>query len=266
MMIRIDTKEEFLDSTSPLDENVKSARYFINRNLRSCTRRARCKISNEMLLVILIVIGAVIGCTVGAFVDRESTVAVLLIKFPGELFMRMLKMMIIPVIMTSIITGLATLQLDKLKRIGMHAVVYYMTTTVLAVVLGIVLASLIKPGQKDAVSDNQNLLKKDRNVSGVDTCLDLLRNIFPDNIFVALFAGHQTEVTLKVVEVNSTINQTEMMRSLKQSSTTNTLGLIAFSLVFGGTISSLGQEGQIVTVFFTALNKIFLKLIRIIIW
>ena len=58
------------------------------------------------------------------------------LAFPGDLLMRMLKMMILPLIISSLIAGLANLDMGSSGRMGGRAVLYYMSTTLLAVILG----------------------------------------------------------------------------------------------------------------------------------
>lgn len=57
------------------------------------------------------------------------------ISFPGELLMHMLKMMILPLIMSSLISGLAQLDARQSGKLGSLAVTYYMFTTAVAVVV-----------------------------------------------------------------------------------------------------------------------------------
>ena len=64
-------------------------------------------------------------------------------------------------------------------KVGLRAVAYYMATTVLAVVLGIVLVVSIKPGEGGIdAGDLQETVAK-RNITTADTLMDLLRNCFP---------------------------------------------------------------------------------------
>ena len=62
--------------------------------------------------------------------------------------MRMLKMLILPLIVSSLIVGLADLDQSASGKLGRRAVVYYMATTGLAVILGILLVVAINPGKE----------------------------------------------------------------------------------------------------------------------
>ena len=82
------------------------------------------------LLLVLLVVGATIGFAIGAIIndpvnrivdrDRKATV-IMLIAFPGELFMNMLKMIVLPLIVASLITAVSTLNPDVAGRIGRRA-------------------------------------------------------------------------------------------------------------------------------------------------
>ena len=68
-------------------------------------------------------------------------------------------------------------------KVGLRAVAYYMATTVLAVVLGIVLVVSIKPGEGGIdAGDLQETVAK-RNITTADTLMDLLRNCFPKQVY-----------------------------------------------------------------------------------
>lgn len=78
--------------------------------------------------------------------DTGSTV-VSLVRFIGDLFLRLLKMVTVPLILTSLITGVTGLgQHGRFGRLFSRTVLYYLTTSLLAIAIGIVLVNLIAPG------------------------------------------------------------------------------------------------------------------------
>lgn len=83
-------------------------------------------------------------------------------------------------------TGLAGLDAKSSGRLGTRAMVYYMSTTVIAAVLGVVLVLLIHPGNPK-LKANLGQGKKNDDVSSVDAFLDLVRNLFPENLVQACF-------------------------------------------------------------------------------
>lgn len=87
---------------------------------------------------------------------------------------------------SSLETGLAGLDAKSSGRLGTRAMVYYMTTTVIAAVLGVVLVLLIHPGNPK-LKANLGQGKKNDDVSSMDAFLDLIRNLFPENLVQACF-------------------------------------------------------------------------------
>ena len=76
--------------------------------------------------------------------DRE----VMYVRYIGELFLRMLKALILPLIIPSLISAIGSLDMSLSGKVGGRAVGYYMATTVLAVILGIILVQAIHPGRQ----------------------------------------------------------------------------------------------------------------------
>uniref|UniRef100_A0AAZ3PN45 Amino acid transporter n=1 Tax=Oncorhynchus tshawytscha TaxID=74940 RepID=A0AAZ3PN45_ONCTS len=122
------------------------------------------------------------------YVSITDPNTLMLVSFPGDILMRMLKMLILPLIISSLITGLAGLDARSSGRMGSRAMVYYMSTTVIAAILGVILVLGIHPGNpKLRSSQEQDTAPKNQEVSSLDAFLDLIRNLFPENLVQACF-------------------------------------------------------------------------------
>ena len=80
-------------------------------------------------------VGALLRTQYYADKDRDGRIRAY-VKFPGELLMRMLKMLILPLVMSTMISGLASIDIRSVGKIGSRAMTYYLTTTVMATILG----------------------------------------------------------------------------------------------------------------------------------
>lgn len=113
------------------------------------------------------------------------------VYYIGEIFLNMLKVVILPLIVSSLITGLAQMESQTSGKIGARAVIYYLTTTIMAVILGIVLVTTIRPGEVKAPGANAPVEVPQVDIepaTTADTFLDLIRNMFPPNIVQACVA------------------------------------------------------------------------------
>ena len=148
-------------------------------SIRSCLRVV-CSCLKRDLLLVLIIVGVFLGFLIGALVNEpvqdsaNPMETIMYISFPGEILMRMLKMVILPLIVSSLIVALAVLDAKAAGRLGRRALIYYFTTTILAVVLGIILVVSIKPGEGKGDSEGT----ESKHVQPVDSLLDLIRYIY----------------------------------------------------------------------------------------
>jgi len=140
-----------------------------------------CRRVRTDLLLVLIIIGVIIGFLIGALVNgpvnkiedvEDKKTVLMLIGFPGELFMNMLKMLILPLIVASLICALASLDAQATGRVGRRALLYYFSTTILAVILGIVLVVSIRPGSTTVDEEKKKDVEPYRTL---DAFLDLIR-------------------------------------------------------------------------------------------
>ncbi|XP_075732115.1 excitatory amino acid transporter 1-like [Rhipicephalus microplus] len=118
------------------------------------------------------------GMTLGWHIRNHGVSARLLqlMDFPGELYMRMLECLVMPVVASSIVAGLGSVDIMLAGQIGLLAMIYFVLATGLASAIGIGVALVLGP---------QNEPCWQRQYIQVDGFLDLLRNLFPDNYIEA---------------------------------------------------------------------------------
>ena len=155
------------------------------------------------ILLILLIVSMLLGIALGAglrFVEPKfDNRQIMYLRFPGDMLMNMLKMLILPLIVSSLISGLSSLDTRASGRMGLRAVVYYLTTTLVAVVLGIILTLTIQPGSRAGTPDASGESKV---VHPADTFLDLLRYVFTwdwENLLSWFFSSN---VALRLVSFN----------------------------------------------------------------
>lgn len=168
------------------------------------------------------------------------------IKPLGIIFINFLKLIAIPLIITSLITGVAQLKdISKFSRIGIRTIGLYLVTTVVAVTLGLLLVNVVRPSRGLSDETRQNLLE---NYAGVASGkielaekakdsgpLQPLVDIVPDNIFEALTGN------------------------------ANMLQVIFFVIFLGiGLILIREEDARPVIGFFRGLNEVIMKLVDLI--
>ncbi|XP_044188550.1 excitatory amino acid transporter 2-like isoform X1 [Thunnus albacares] len=229
-----------------------------------------CSRNTHSLLLGLTVMGVVMGAVFGMvlrYMRVTDGSALTMVSFPGEILMRMLKMLILPLIISSLITGLAGLDARSSGRMGSRAMVYYMSTTVIAAILGVILVLGIHPGNPKLRGGGATTVQKNQEVSSLDAFLDLIRNLFPENLVQACF--QQVQTVLKKVPVAAP-NQTEPIlvnrKKLEYKWGMNVLGLIGFFITFGICMGRMGERGKVMCDFFNILNEIIMTMVSMIMW
>ncbi|KAL3151462.1 hypothetical protein ABBQ38_012464 [Trebouxia sp. C0009 RCD-2024] len=182
-------------------------------------------------LLLATIFGVLLGILAGSLIrlGKPSSKAIDLIGFPGEIMLRLLKMLVLPLVAGSMIAGVCSLRgsTSSMAKVARWTLMYYAATTVTAVVLGMVLVTVVKPGRGsplngDVVScgDTQaaapipaDFAEAVQQRTPLDALLDVARNMFPDNVAAAA------------------VNM-------------NILGVITFSLFFGLCLSMVGEDAE----------------------
>ncbi len=160
------------------------------------------------------------------------------LTFFGTLFLNALKMLIVPLVMASIITGMMTLSGETLGRLGTKTVIYYASTSLVAILIGLFFVNLLQPGIVDGEparhiiglsAETDEVVSKVGGKGAADIAEVLLRMI-PPNIVTAAANGQM-------------------------------LGLIFFSLIFGFFVSKLeGSAAQVHKDFWQGLLNIMMMM------
>lgn len=155
-----------------------------------------------MRLATKILIGLGIGIIVGLFMQGAQDFAVSYIKPFGDLFIRLIMMVIVPLVLSSLIVGAAsTGDIKKLGRMGGKTIGFYLVTTALAVIIGIVLANIIKPG-------SGLTLPVDAEYAGREAppIMEVILNIVPNNPIQAMANASMLQIIVFALFVGIAIS------------------------------------------------------------
>jgi Na+/H+-dicarboxylate symporter len=189
-------------------------------------------------IVIALGLAAVAGYLTGMLPESAASRVVTGYEFVGTLFLNALKMLIVPLIFSSIITGIATVgSSGGVGRLGGKTLLYYLSTSLIAIVIGLVLVNLIQPGYEDGepvkpTADRVEVAESLERVEGrgVDDLAEVFLRLIPVNIVSAAAEGQM-------------------------------LGLIFFSLLFGYFITRIDQrKGSQLLGFWEGIFEIMMKI------
>ncbi|WP_167631943.1 dicarboxylate/amino acid:cation symporter [Mariprofundus ferrooxydans] len=178
---------------------------------------------NKLLLLMVV---AIVAGGISGFVWGEAMGSV---AWLGELFLTTLKMLIVPLVAASIITGVAGLgDVRKLGRMGGYSVAYYACTTLIAVAIGLLMANLWQPGV------------------GVDLASG---GAAPTP---AVGDVGITDLILSLVHANI----------IDAAANMKLLPIIVFCILLAAALSTLGEKGRPVILFFEGLNEAMMRIVE----
>jgi Na+/H+-dicarboxylate symporter len=161
----------------------------------------------------------------------------------GEIFMRLIKMVIVPLVFSSLLVGVASLgDVRKLGRMGGKTLGLYLVTTALAVTIGLICAHIIQPGKFIAEEDRAALQAK-------------FTDSADDKVDAAAEAPSAIDNVLDIIPVNP----------IESLSSGNMLQIIFFAILFGVALTLMGvSESQIVVTFFDKVQQAMVLIIHMV--
>ena len=192
----------------------------------------------NLKLIHKVFIGLVSGIIVGALLYpmKENPIVSKyivsgLFEFLGQGFLRLVKMIIVPLVFASLVTGTSAMNdVKKLGRIGIKTLAFFMGTTAIGIIAAIIGANILKPGAGvvlENVQQTQFVAKE------ADSFVKVLLNIIPTNPIEALVKGEMLQV-------------------------------IFFAVMTGFVITILGEKAKRLQGIFEEVNSLMLKMVSLI--
>ncbi len=176
----------------------------------------------------------VAGIVLGIFSGWMYGSSMLAVEWIGEMFLDALKMLVVPLIISSMIVGIAGLgDVRKVGKTGLIALLYFMLTTCIAVGIGLVMVNIIEPG----------------------VAVEMTVEQVPDRV-----AGKEA---VSITDILKTFVSPNLVQSMAKM---EILPLIMFSLVFGGVLTTLGEPGKRAIDFFDTVNTAVMKIVHLLMY
>lgn len=181
--------------------------------------------SHAMALLAFIIAGAVAGVFYGWYAGE----AAMAVGWLGSLFLNALKMTIIPLVIASVVSGIGSLgDIRQLGKLGGYTMVYYLSTTAIAVFIGLLVVNWIQPG----------------------TGIQLTQTEVPEHILSKQNTGI-SDIMLSLISPNL----------IAAASQTELLPLIVFAIIFAMALTTVGDKSKPVFAVFDGINEAMMKLV-----
>lgn len=209
--------------------------------------RAADRLTIQIAVAIVLAVVLAMSLPVATPLGIDADALIIPLSMGGEIFLSVLKMLVVPLVVASVMSGILGMgDVRQLGRPGMATVLFYVTTTVLAVLLGLLLVNLIAPGvgavdaetleevQRQQAARKQELDDHLGSDAGITRILkNLVLMLFTDNLF-------------------------------RSAAEMDLLPLIVFSIVFAGLLTTMGRRVQLLIDFTRQMNDALLNFVLVV--
>ena len=174
------------------------------------------------------IIAGILTGYISNFYESLSSSIVNIFDFGGSVFLKVLKMLVVPIVFFSLVSGVANLNnIASLGRIGLKTLSLYIFTTILAITISLSVGNILDPGSAVSVVSEEKIL----NINSPPSIGSVFLNIIPENPFKSLVEGDMLQI-------------------------------IFFAILFGGCMASIKQNKVLLDIVFK-LNDLVLKMLEV---
>lgn len=158
-----------------------------------------------------VIVGILLGPSVGWLKPETSAVVGNWLAFPGQLFLALIQMIVIPLVVASVIRGLAASEsLEQLRSMGLRVVLYFIATTAIAIVIGIWAAQVIEPGRfvpgetvEASISEAAEVVPDAQAIQrpGLADLPSAMVTLLPSNPLTSMVEGQMLQVVLFAIVI-----------------------------------------------------------------
>lgn len=189
-----------------------------------------------------LLLAVIVGLVASPEADLLGITLLSVLGFFGTLFLNALKMLIVPLVVASIITGMMELKPNTLGRLGSKTLLFYMSSSLVAILIGLLLVNILQPG----IVDGRPALEILTMTSDIEAVMENVEGTGMGDI---------AEVFLRMVPANV----------ISAAAEGQMLGLIFFSLLFGYFLSQLkGSHGSVQKDFWQGLLSIMIQITNLV--
>ncbi|MEQ7049769.1 dicarboxylate/amino acid:cation symporter [Paenibacillaceae sp. P-4] len=186
------------------------------------------KIMKNMTVQVLFAI--LLGVLFGQFFPKYAVE----LKVLGDIFIKLIKMVIAPIIFFTVVHGIASMgDMKKVGRIGGKALLYFEIVTTIALTIGLLVVNIVKPGSGIDISKATGDVAQYAEKAHDNSVMGFIMNIVPDNVIGAFASGELLPVLL-------------------------------FAVLFGFSLTAIGEKGQAIISLFDKLSHVFFGIVTII--
>lgn len=189
------------------------------------------KINITVKILLGLILGVVFGAVLNMFAPQEfvATLVKWVLNPAGQIFMRGIRMLVVPLVLVSLICGAASIgDPKKLGRVGIKTIAFYLVTTALAITLALTLANIISPGMGLNLATD-----KEFTPAPAPFIMDIFVNMVPTNPIDSMAKGEM-------------------------------LPIIVFAVLFGIGLAHLGDKAKPLTNVLDIANHVLMKVISIV--
>lgn len=186
------------------------------------------KIMKNMTVQVLFAI--LLGVLFGQFFPKYAVE----LKVLGDIFIKLIKMVIAPIIFFTVVHGIASMgDMKKVGRIGGKALLYFEIVTTIALTIGLVVVNIVKPGSGIDISKATGDVAQYAEKAHENSVMGFIMSIVPDNVIGAFASG-------------------------------DLLPVLLFAVLFGFALTAIGEKGQTIISLFDKLSHVFFGIVNII--